>query len=120
MQFNVSYAPPAFIRLLRRERIAPLLQKQPHAGGCGAFRWNEVSLAGDGEVHRDGLADPNGGRDLVDVMHAILVWERPVSLGPNARNDEGSPAVPAPQLLEDSLQPQHAGMVSRTTPAAAK
>src|SRR2546430_13175415 len=28
MQFNVSYTPPAFIRLLRRERIAPLLQKQ--------------------------------------------------------------------------------------------
>ena len=84
MQFNVSYAPPAFIRLLRRERIAPLLQKQPHAGGCGAFRWNEVPLAGDGEVHRDGLADPNGGRGLIDVMHAILVWEIeiPVALGP--------------------------------------
>src|SRR5438128_6315962 len=84
MQFNVSYAPPAFIRLLRRERIAPLLQKQPHAGGCGAFRWNEVSLAGDGEVHRDGLADRNRGRGLVNVMQAILVWEIeiPVALGP--------------------------------------
>ena len=36
MQFNVSYAPPAFIRFLRRQRVAPLLQKQPHAGGCGS------------------------------------------------------------------------------------
>jgi hypothetical protein len=52
MQFNVGYAPPAFIRLLRRKCIAPLLQKQPHAGGRGAFRRNEVSLAGDGEMTR--------------------------------------------------------------------
>src|SRR5438309_223255 len=84
MQFNVSYAPPAFIRFLRRQRIAPLLQKEPHTSGCSAFSWNEVSLAGDGEVHSDGVADPNRGRDLVDVMYAILVWEVeiPVSLGP--------------------------------------
>ena len=42
------------------------------------------SVAGNGEVHRDGLADPNGGCDLVDVMHAILVWEVEIPVAPES------------------------------------